>query len=235
MAHIIEFQSGDRRLQLGSEAYVRRIAFGMKWSYIRLGIRFSIQGKFDIGSPNMIVGLCRDANGHAGADRTSGACGVDCTSGTSPYWTLNARQYDTSYYQTTAANPFAYWYKLNTTITRATLSWGGGTAAGCAAMAAQPTEWFFGFQKDNNRITIKDICAPTPAQANSGAGKTPEQFLADMDNESMVSVPGMTRSTYTQLIWTEPLFRDDECYIFIYWNRNTPPLEISNIAVTRFS
>jgi len=235
MAHITETIAFDRRLQLGNEQYIRRMSIGGSWSKLRIGVRFSFNGRSNLpttgflgAATGLVIGVGVDATSGYFQDRSGGFFGASLGSGVTG--TFYPSQANSSYYDIGTGNSTQIVSRFDATVL--TQGWNFGSALQyISASSAQPHEFMVTMTKNNNIYGIADMFAPTNPTSVQ-AGKTPLAFMSDMDNEIGTGLVNLTRSSnalnYATL--THALFP----YLVVGWNHSTPTVEITHIAVTRF-
>jgi len=228
MAHITETIAFDRRLQLGSESYVRKMKFGDSWSKIRIGIRCSFNGRNSPANNSLVIGVCRDDNGSPFGTRSSGFFGVKYSNATS--WTYNQGQPTTSFLIQNNANTTFRYTKFDTTETSVAII---HALTAFAVAPATPHLIMITISRLAGVWTLVDTIFPTSA-AQVQQGRTVPQFLVDMDDELGTRIgTGLTRNTHTSAdyLTTSTLSFP---YLCIGWIKSLPTIEITHIGVTRF-
>ena len=228
MAHITETIAFDRRLQLGSESYVRKMKFGDSWSKIRIGIRCSFNGRNSPANNSLVIGVCRDADGSPFGTRSSGFFGIKYSNAAN--WTYNHGQPTTSFLIQNNANTTFRYTKFDTTETSVALT---HAVAAFAVAPATPHVIMMTISRLAGVWTLVDSISPVTA-AQVQQGRTVPQFLMDMDDESGTRLgTGLTRQT-TDVANYVPTSKLSFPYVCIGWIKSLPTIEITHIAVTRF-
>jgi hypothetical protein len=101
----------DIALQLGNEEWVRQLAIGSTWSYIRIGILFQLTGTANTSSGGFSIGVCSGTSAPFGNTSCQNFVGIEIIAGLN--WTANA---PFPYYSLTASNAFAC-KKIGSSIT----------------------------------------------------------------------------------------------------------------------
>ncbi len=225
MSHIVESISGDRRIQLAKEEFVRPMSFGTAWNKIRIGMRLGLSGNSAVvTSLPFYVGVCKGPNTFL-SDSTTDWFGAGL--GQSGYggltWAFTAGT--PSYYTGSSAGCSTTW-KVGSTLT---WNWGGGTAAIFPAnVTTNCAQCFLDITKTSSTQWTPQWWVPTTAAA-AQTHITESQFFLNMENET---APPNTASggTYT---WTYTGAGQQDS-ISIVWFHSWPVMEISTIAVCRF-
>lgn len=228
MAHIVETIVADRRLQLGNEAYCRLMRIGANWLRIRIGVRFSINGRSDIPNCSLSIGVAVDQNSTPAADRSNGCCGFHYIASGASNATFNAAQLNNSFYNLLQNGIYAF-NKLDNVTTYTAMALSNNTPY-IGATPCQPGALFGTLQRAGSVIQpVDSLYLSTPAKAQ--AGLTVTQFYQAMESETASAVPALTRSTHSQTAMTTSA---PFPYVFVRWAHSVPTLEITHIAVTRF-
>lgn len=225
MATIVETIAGDRRIQLSNEEIVRQMSHKGKWSKIAVGVRFSINLTADIHNPKFIVGVCSGSGAIKPASVTA-AFGV-CIPQATGDLVYNAGP--PAYYNT-SNNAGTGYSKVGSTVTTQAANWGVTNYA--ASTSATPHMVAYQFTKTGNVITAIRVCVPMSA-ANVQAGNVFIEFMRNLENE--VADPVLTKAAggaFTTLSLTNS---SDFDHVFAYWDQASPTLEISDMAVVKFS
>jgi hypothetical protein len=226
MAYIVETIAADRRIQLGNESYVRKMSIGPYWQKIRIGIRFSINGRADINGGTLDAGFCVDSESHSGSDRSNGCFGNYASAlGSIGY---NAQQLNTSYYSLGLNGVYTF-NMLNNVRTNTSMSLVNQVAY-VPATPAPAGMVAYTWLRTGTSIAVVDTLYHQSG-AGAVAGLSTSQFYQYMENENGVGMTNVFRATHSQVsMTTGSLFP----YAFVRWSHSTPTIEITHIAVTRF-
>lgn len=63
MSFIVQPIAGEGRVQIGAEELLRPLAFGTKWTRIRIGLRFNFNASKSAENCRLAVGVCQGPNG----------------------------------------------------------------------------------------------------------------------------------------------------------------------------
>lgn len=229
MAHITETISGDRRIQLGNEGYLRKMHFGANWTKLRIGIRFSINGRSTIVAPSITLGVCADANSGYYEDRSNGFIGV--YNGVIGNYNYVHSQAVTSYYTWSSNNMTGTIYKTNDTVSTTNTTW--GLAMCFSATATPPNVLMVTILKINSAYYLVDEIGPTFTTVQAGQGL--HSFYKAMEDEAgstiSASLSRIANAAPGNLIGSTNVPMP---YVYVGWNKSTPTLEITHIAVTKF-
>lgn len=225
MAYIVETIVADRRIQLGNEAYVRKMAIGPYWTKIRLGVRLAVNGRSDISNAVLDLGFCVDPGSHSGADRSNGCFG--CFTSNQASVGYNSVQANSSYYNFGQNSVYAF-NKLNNVRTEVAMSLGNQLII-LPANPAGPGMFACTWTRTGTVISVTDTFFHIGSQVPGSV--TASQFYQYMENDAGSGMTGVTRITNGQTAMTTGLSFP---YAFVKWSHSTPTIEITHIAVTRF-
>ena len=76
MAFITEPIIGDKRVQIGHEDFVRKMAIGNDWTSIRISLRLTILDSVGNFNSNLVIGLC-NGFGYSSSDPSADFIGID--------------------------------------------------------------------------------------------------------------------------------------------------------------
>ena len=219
MGSIVETISGDKRLKLGNEQFVRKLAVGRNWHHIRIGTRLSFNGPSgSVSSPNLAVGLCSGTTNCVGDAITTNWYGL--TSRAIGSATLNTNPVNSHTF-----GQFNAQKRVGSTWTDL-----GSLAVGIitSVPASRRCMLFFDL-----------IDTPTPtikmyANQNSYFGVADvslETFLAKLSTQTIPEDSYYQSSRAITLSETSGSLDT----VNIMWNNDTYTMEFSDIAVYRFS
>jgi len=234
MANIVDV-SGSRRLQLGDEEFARTIAFGSRWSKIKIGITVGFNGAATFTS-TMLMGMC------AGTANTYKAGSTDGFFGVCPYlfssditWTY-AGGPPTAY---TNANPSK---RIITRIGGTTVDT-AGNGSQAWAMASAPTNlsmWVITIYRGStelnldgwNVLYVQSAHPITAAYAAIPMQTEDFMFYKNMENDYTQGYHGIYNNDATSnaVAWTGPPL---DSFSFV-WNKASPTVEIGHIGIVRF-
>ena len=235
MASIVENIIGDRALQLGSEEFVRKMAIGNNWNFLRIAARIQVNGLADIAAPRLQLGLCDGDQ----ATFTSANCnyvGATLNVENSARWRFSS---DTYRGGVTAITNGALGVKkiINTTTEQAL-----GVAIEnyiAAASLGNPSLYFVDVLRASassytvyfNRCQLSQV---TNAAANLTSTYA---FLRCAEDELLTSTFAanyITSYTAASADATLTGMSANMDTVSIYWNHSTPTVEISDLSIIRF-
>jgi hypothetical protein len=226
MAKIVDI-SGSRRLQLDNEEFARTFSFGQRWSRLKIGILFGVNGGATFSS-TMLMGICSGTTNTFRSPTTDGWYGIAPVSyGAVPSWTWAAAPDGYSQAGTTKAIVT----RIGSTVTEASVGsvgpWGLPSAPVNLGMYV-----FTIYRSPGWKSLISQSAYPTTIAA--AAVKIESfQFYLNLDNDAGTSYWSMRNddAVSTALAWTGG---DLDSFSFV-WGTNTPTIEIAHIGVMRIN
>ena len=223
MAFITETLAGDKRIQLGSEDFVRKLGFGNSWQIIRIMLRLSILDNPSNITTNLAVGVC-NGYGYNSSNPLADFYGLDNIGGSVVY-TRGATDYNPP-----TANFVGY---------RNLRKVGGVVGVNSAAAAtnnriansggtAGATGWVIQLTR-----TVSPGASTCKLEGWMGGSPltTISRYTALTDAEGAT-----TGITVMGALNTATLAVGDSYdYLNISWGASTPALEISDITVVRMT
>jgi hypothetical protein len=223
MSFIVETITGDRRIQLASEEFVRPMSIGTNWAKLRIGLRCAVWyagGNFS----NVVfsAGVCQGQNGFVSTNTVDyiGANFLASMLGT--------------FTQTVTSQPFAYstsgvtyFKKTGSSVLLTNTAGASGPFIG-ANPQAYHSQIFLDIAKGSPNYTFN--CWAFNSFAASQTDITRLAFLQALENETAPTGLSNVGANITLAYSGNNLFDS----VSIYWNRSTPTLEISDIAICRF-
>lgn len=223
MSFIVESISGDRRIQLGAEEIVRPMAIGTNWTKLRIGIRAGLWyagGNFS--NAVLALGVCQGQNGFISTN-TVDYFGVVAGSAMLSTWTI-----------TTTSQPFAYtpagavyFRKTGQSVVSSTAGSATGPFFTCNPQQFR-SQFFFDITKGATTYTFSSWGFNAFATSQTDVSRA--VFLQALENE--VSPTSLTNLFASQTIAYSGSGLFDS--VSLYWNRSTPTMEISDLAVCRY-
>jgi len=235
MASIVENIIGDRALQLGSEEFVRKMAIGNNWNFLRIAARIQVNGLADIAAPRLQLGLC---NGDQ-ATFTSANCnyvGATLNVDNNTRWRFASDAYSGGAVGI-AQGALAVKKIVNTTTEQII----GTTVVGyiAAASLGNPSLYFVDvFRVSASSYTVYFNRCIVSQVTNAAANLTSTYaFLRCAEDELLTSTFAASYITsYTAASASSTLtgMSANMDTVSIYWNKSTPTVEISDLSVIRF-
>lgn len=215
----------DKRVVLSNSQFARALPFGTTWQSIRIGMRLDMRDTgADLSStPRFWFGVCSGSTNLVSDATTTNFCGCATNVAT---WGRSATRYN----------------KLTSGIVCATrvgstnvFSSGGNVLSGssiiqnqAASAAADRGLWFIQITKGSPNYTYRCFYS----QTDGAADRSHTEFLEQMEQVTP-SLTGHAWSNAVVLATSEAAGAFD--HIMISWERTYPEIEISDIAVARFS
>ncbi len=225
MSYIVETIIGDRRIQLTCEEIVRPILLGgSNWTKLRIGIRCAVwYSGGNLPGTCLSVGLSQTADAFLSTN-TVDMLGFLCQNGTTNTWTLTTTSVPFCY----TGGGILYYQKVGTTVTSL-----AATNTTGPFIVADPTAYYSNFfveiTKGSPNYTMAMWAANSFANGQISVS-TRDTFYLTLENEAaptnMTNLFNLSTSSYTGT--------GNLSYLSVYWNRATPSLEITDIAVCRF-
>ena len=211
----------DKRLVLGNASVARLLSYGTDWTTLRIGLRWTIgnTGADLTGSPHLAVGLCSGTTQIYGDALTTHFVGVLSNQAA---WTYSP---SSPVYSAVGGGPFYPAKRIGSVLTLGTLItpyW---------RIDADPTA--------ARSLFFVDITKGTPnfsfrlfAHESSSADVSLDTFLQKMQE----ATPSLANHAYTNA-FTLAVSETDGALnaVNVYWDRATPALEISDLAVARLA
>lgn len=214
----------DNRIVLSNSRFVRELPIGTTWNKLRIAFRWDIRstGVNVVGTPRFAVGLCSGSTNVMGDATTTHYIGMRSGAAT---WTFAAGRY------AFGANCWFPIKKVGTTVTQGTSHTATNTSAGngAAAATADRTVFFVDITKGSPNYTFNVFNSTEPNVADVSE----TVFLAQAEIEAAVLANHAFRTAQTVAVDEGTDGALD--HINFHWNRTLPELEISDIALVRFS
>ena len=219
MGSIVETMAGDKRLKLGNEQFVRKLAVGRNWHHLRIGVRLGFDcAASSVTSPHLAIGLCSGTSNCVGDASTTNWYGL--TSRTCGSATITGSTIKSHYFY-----PFQAQKRVGTT-------WTDFGYLSMAYITSAPSS-------RRCLIFFDLIDTPTPTMkmyanqnATFGIGDiTLDNFLTLLSNISPPQDSYVTGSRTFTLSETAGSLDT----VNIMWNNDSYKMEFSDIAVYRFS
>ena len=227
MASIVENITGDKALQLGNEEFVRKMAIGNNWNYLRIGCRLIVNGTSDIANPRFFLGLNNGDQNTFASSSCAGWIGVGPSLSAAASWVYTTTVY--RYGQTASTLYMRYASKLNSTTVEAT---GGATTSCYLATAGNgPTIVYADIQRtSSSTYTVFWRYADI---TKAPLGSTFYDLLRCMEDETSANyATNFTTGTGGSGSITGMPSNFDT--VSVYYNKSTPTIEISDLCVVRF-
>ena len=229
MAYVTQYVAGDNRLVLGAEEFVRKFSFGTAWTKIRLGARVTCTSPgSNVSNCGLALGVCEgDTNTFSSPTTTNyigrsfGRSGAAWTADT---WNHNAGPY---FLTSGGDGNHTYLQKDTSGLTTAIIT--PGNTGVMSASRATSTSMFVDVLKQFGKLTVVLYVSNSSAFISTRA-----LFLKDMEldgpptNSVDASISANTASRTSSL----PAYTWDT--LSIVWTKNTMPMEILDLAVSRF-
>jgi hypothetical protein len=229
MASIVETISGDRRIRLANEEWVRKMSFGGKWNKLRVTVRYGINGTSNITSPTLFIGVC------AGLTNTFKSSNTDfCVGLTFPgsnggaIANLNYNSGPPAWFVSASSLGYNMVSRAGNTTTRNFPT--SQTTFHAATANNPPMCSAVDIVRTGSVYTVYQWFNPN-SQANVQAGNSQRQMIVGADSETgspwdamSATVPSSSNTFTSSLVC--------DC-VSVFWDQATT-LEISDIQVTRF-
>jgi hypothetical protein len=230
MAQIVETISGDRRIQLANEDFVRQMATGAKWNKLRISLRLGFNGTSNITAPTLFIGVC------CGLTNTFKSANTDFCFGIAlpgingvTIQNLNYNAGPPAWFQSSSSLGYDPTYRLGNTTTR--INAGSTQTTYFASTANNPPAHFsIDITRTGNVYQLTQFNQPG-SQANVQAGNTQRQLIVAEEVETVAGWPNNTQKTAFIGSVTDNHLCDCIC---ISWNQSSPTVEISDIQVIKF-
>ncbi len=221
MANIVESISGDRRIQLGAEEFIRPFSFGASWTKIRIGLRLSILGRTQINNALFAVGVCQGYSGWNSPTPTDyfgffyggtgGPNAMSVTVGTVTYYTTSSGQ-ATAIHRTGG---------VQTQVS-------SGVSGGSIGAWPTRTAWFVTITKSAT-MTIQLNWLLNPA-----ADQSLLNFMLMEEDEAANAglFSGWSSAAPTVSSGTSSGMMDS---VSVSWNHSVPVMEISDLMVVKYT
>lgn len=223
MAAIVQTLTGDNRLQLGREDFVRPMQIGMSWTRLRIGVMFAVNGVNRFPNGTFLIGVCQGSVGFSDPNCTDfiGLTPFSYNAGVSD-WVYNV---GSSTYAPGANSPSMI-QKIASSVT--TTSTGISNSAACwATISDKRTMAAVELTKtDGNGILFRLLYPNTVAVPVDWSVNT---FMQDLETET--GPPNLTTSSLIPFTAVGSRLWDN---VNIYWSKSAPTLEISTVAAIRF-
>jgi hypothetical protein len=219
MGSIVETISGDKRLKLGNEQFVRKLAVGRNWHHLRIGVRLSFNGPAGaVSAPNLAIGLCSGTSNCVGDASTTNFYGI--TTRSVPSATLNTNPVNSHTFSNFKAQK-----RVGTTWT----DFGDLSVGVITSVPASRRCMIFCDIIDTPSAYIKAYI-----NQNSYFG------VADMSLVSFLDLLATQTPPDGNYVYTSKAITLSETAgsldtVNIMWNNDTYTMEFSDIAVYRFS
>ena len=223
----------DKVLSISNEQCARTITIGSTWNRIRIGVRFKISSSFaNITSANFAWGLISGTSSLYADASTNHFLGVDMP----PSTTLTYTSATINLYRNTAASASRFITKVGLTTTEyyhTVANFAFGLIENLAdeyRMAA-----YMDIMKSNTDPglwTIMYTYNRTVSFSTQDISAT--QFYNNITNDSASLLTSNVASASFQIPISQSANGNLDT-INIYWNKTTPPMEISDVAVYRFA
>lgn len=218
MAYIAETVAGDKRIQLGSEDFVRKMTMGANWQKIRIGMRVAIN---DVGAaiPNaaLVIGVCQGPYPFISSsciDFVGASLGV----------------YDTNTYGRYAGPPVYFGYDYNQAIVKQ-------GAVLTQATSSYATRYIGGAPASRMCSILVDIIKGSPNYTatlwrpqSTPVNVTSYELGTQLENENNPQPANVFDSPVNVAYSGSGLF-DSVC---IHWKYPAPYLEIADLTVVRY-
>ena len=223
MAFIVETISGDRRIQLGYEEFIRRMTIGTNWTKIRIGLRLALNGSSSLSSSApFFLGVCQGANGFL-SPVTTDYFGAKPGNTSAEGWTFTAGA-PGSYNPVNAGYYVAK--KTGSTITNTGIVVPNSPFF-VSSPATNHSQFFLDITKGSPNYTTA-MWAPNSVQVVTDVAVS--AFLSNLENETAPGTVTALGALSTNAYSGAALFDS----VSVVWTRSTPTVEISDIAVCRF-
>lgn len=227
MASIVENITGDKALQLGNEEFVRKMAIGNNWNYLRIGCRLIVNGTADIANPRFYLGLNNGDQNTFASSSCDGWIGAGTNLSVATSWVYTTTVY--RYGQAGASLFMRYAKKLGSTTTES--AGGALTNAYLATAGNGPTIVYADFQRtSSSAYTVYWRMADL---TKAPLATTFYDLLRSMEDETSANyATNFTNATGTSASLTGMPSNFDT--VSVYYNKSTPTIEISDLCVVRF-
>lgn len=225
MAFIVETITGDRRLQLGNEDFVRPMLIGTNWKKIRIGLRWAFNDTGgDILTAGFVAGVCQGTQYSYSSPSCTDFIGVSLPGGATPDTISLVRLTSTAVYYASPgnANGATIHKKVGavTTVVAMGLNYGAYTNA---VPSSYRSLYFIEITKGAPNYTV-GVWNQYQHQTDFSRAT----FIGMMDNES---APAPLAATSATPAYSGNGLFDSVC---LRWNKSTPTVEISDLTVVRF-
>ena len=235
MASIVENIIGDRALQLGSEEFVRKMAIGNNWNFLRIAARVQINGMATISAPRLQLGLC-DGDQATFASANCNYVGATLNVDNNTRWRFASDAYSGGVPAITQGALAVK--KIVNTTTEAIL---GVSIEGyiAAASLGNPSLYFVDvFRVSASSYTVYFNRCIVSQVTNAAANLTSTYAFLRCAEDELCSSTFATNyiTSYTTIIASLTLtgMSANMDTVSIYWNKSTPTVEISDLSVIRF-
>lgn len=210
----------ETAIQMANSQWARTLTIGTTWNVLRVGVRMHMAtiGANLTGTPRLFIGMCSGTANIFGDATTTHAVGMLTNTAT---WLDNAGggYYDTSFFS--PAKRVAAVISTGTSF--------GQTLIAAPATAANRNLFFIDITKGSPNFSFRHFGQATGVTTDVSAAT----FLTQME----ASTPSLANHTYSssQTLAVDEAtdgFLDSVCIAF---DRVSTPIEICDVAVTRFS
>jgi hypothetical protein len=226
MANIVQFLS-DNRIQMGAEEIFRPMAWGTRWSKLRIGMRIGINAQTSFNNGLFAVGVSQGNLGYGSSAPTDYFGGYwGGTTGPTPN-TFAFTQGATVSFFTTQSGQI-------TAVQRSGNQGGIGTIGASAAnFAAGPNRsiYFCTITKGAS-YTITSTVPTNPSNAGDCSYATFLNMLDDDAGTSWTNYFAITTFSPTVPVGNSPQLMDT---VTVYWNHSFPTIDISDLVVVRMA
>ena len=220
MGSIVETIVGDKRLKLGNEQFVRKLAAGRNWHHLRIGVRLAFDGPqaSAVASPLLAIGLCSGTSNCVGDASTTNFYGITTRSVASA--TLNGTTVKSHYFY-----PLQVQKRVGTT-------WSDLGYIGHGYITTAPAT-------HRCLIFVDIIDTPTPTMKlymnlNASGGIADVSLTSFLDLLSNITPPETYYSLQSKTFTLSETAGSLDT-VNIMWGSDTYKMEFSDIAVYRFS
>lgn len=226
MASIVQNIIGDNALQLGNEEFVRKMAWGNNWNYLRIGILFLVNGNTSIaGRVRLHMAVCSGDQYTFQSPACIGYTGIGFGVG-GGLWTYSAP----NYIMDTTGSTVTYGLKqVNGVLTSTSTNDSGFNYYARAVAAGAP--YMLAVDIARPSTTSYSVKGYGVVVGKIGLNLRFYEFLRVMEDEGFTYgttyLTAFTAVTMSGL----PSVMDT---LSIYWNKSVPTIEISALSVVRF-
>lgn len=217
----------DKRIVLSNSQFARELPFGTTWNKIRVGVRFHMRntGADLVSTPNFALGVCSGQTNLYGDATTTHFVGTRSTSaswffsGGNKYLVSNGTILPHKRVGSTGTSGSAFFPAT---------AWGIGAQA--ATAGADRSLFFVDILKGSPNFTLQCFGWQNTGAAPVDVSLT--NFLLQME----LATPNQANHTFsaTQTLAVDEGVDGSLDNFMMSWDRTSPEIEVSDIAVTRF-